>query len=120
MAMALAPVLAVVLALGAAAGFPDTYPEELRAPPGYLLREPGLRELAPAELAERPGAFPFPLGERLVYQVRYFGVEVGPATIEVARPRLIKAPAARHWAVAGLAHSIPRAATSSRRRLGDS
>jgi hypothetical protein len=29
--------------------------------------------------------FPFPVGERLVYQVRYFGVEVGLATIEVAR-----------------------------------
>jgi len=83
--MANATVLAVLLALGALAGFPDTYPAELRAPPGYLLREPGLRELGPGDLAERPGAFPFPLGERLVYQVRYFGVEVGFATIEVAR-----------------------------------
>lgn len=83
--MAHAGALAVLLALAAAAGFPDTYPEELRAPPGYLLREPGLRELGPGDLSERPGVFPFPLGERLVYQVRYFGVEVGFATIEVAR-----------------------------------
>jgi hypothetical protein len=84
--LALAPLAGLLLAAAAGvAGFPDAYPAELREPPGYLLREPGLRELGPGDLAERPAAFPFPLGERLVYQVRYFGVEVGVATIEVAR-----------------------------------
>jgi hypothetical protein len=83
--MGLAPLLAAALALGAAAAFPDAYPAALREPPGYLLQDAGQRELRPEDLAERPAAFPFPLGERLVYEVRYFGVPVGPATIEVAR-----------------------------------
>lgn len=83
--MAPGSLVALLLSVGVFAGFPDSYPAELREPPGYLLREPGLRELGPADLDGRPAAFPFPLGERLVYQVRYFGVEVGFATIEVAR-----------------------------------
>ena len=83
--MAFATILGVLLAVGAAAGFPDAYPSGFSSPPGYLLQEPGVRELGSGDLAERPAAFPFPLGERLVYQVRYFGVEVGFATIEVPR-----------------------------------
>lgn len=83
--MTLRPLFALVLALGGLATFPDVYPAGLRALPGYLIDEPGVHELGPAELAASPGAFPFPQGERLVYLVRYFGVEVGPATIEVAR-----------------------------------
>jgi hypothetical protein len=77
--------LVLLTVLAGLPGFPDAYPPELQAPPGYLLQEPGLRELAAEELAARPAAFAFPVGERLVYQVRYFGVEVGFATIEVAR-----------------------------------
>ena len=76
--------LAVVGALSGS-GFPDTMPPELAAPPGWLLRAPGLRELAPADLAGRPARFAAPLGEKLTYQVRYFGVDVGPAMLEVAR-----------------------------------
>jgi hypothetical protein len=76
--------LAVASALSGS-GFPDTMPPELAAPPGWLLRAPGLRELAPADLAARPARFAAPLGEKLTYQVRYFGVDVGPATVEVAR-----------------------------------
>jgi|GEM_PF-6291508 len=84
--MAAGPVLALLVVLGGALAFPDAYPAELRAPPGYLLPAPDARELAPDALADGPpAAFAFPLGERLVYQVRYFGVEVGFATIEVAR-----------------------------------
>jgi hypothetical protein len=83
--MTAAPVLALLLAASALVGFPDAYPADLAAPPGYLLQEPGLRELAPDAAAAHAAAFPFPLGERLVYQVRYFGVEVGHASVEVAR-----------------------------------
>jgi len=79
------PLLAILVALSGLSGFPDGFPAELQTPPGYLLREPGLRELAPADLEERPARFAFPVGERLVYQVRYFGVEVGFASLEVAR-----------------------------------
>jgi hypothetical protein len=79
------PILALLAALAALSGFPDRYPPELEAAPGYLLQEPGLRELAPADLPARPGTFPFPVGERLVYEVRYFGAPVGFATLEVAR-----------------------------------
>jgi hypothetical protein len=77
--------LALLAALAGPGSFPDGYPPELQAPPGYLLQAPGMRELAPAELEERPPAFAFPVGERLVYQVRYFGVEVGFAEVRVAR-----------------------------------
>jgi len=78
-------ILALLASLTAFSSFPDAYPAELQAPPGYLLEAPGLRELGPGDLATRPGGFPFPVGERLVYEVRYFGVPVGPATLEVAR-----------------------------------
>jgi hypothetical protein len=77
--------LAILAALGALSGYPDTMPSELAAPPGWLLQAPDLRELAPADVAARPARFAAPLGERLTYQVRYFGVDVGPATLEVAR-----------------------------------
>jgi hypothetical protein len=79
--------LALLAVLGtlAGSGYPDAMPPELAAPPGWLLQAPALRELAPADLAARPARFAAPLGERLTYQVRYFGVDVGPATLEVAR-----------------------------------
>jgi hypothetical protein len=55
-------------------------------PPGpYLLDEPGVRELGPADVAARPAKFPFPVGERLEYAVRWFGVPAGHVSIEVAR-----------------------------------
>jgi hypothetical protein len=78
---------ALLVALGtlSGSGFPDILPRELEAPPGLLLQFPGLRELSPSDLAADPGRFPFPVGERLVYAVRYFGIDVGPATLEVAR-----------------------------------
>jgi hypothetical protein len=53
--------------------------------PCYLLERPGARELAAAELRAKPPAFPFPRGERLEYAVRYFGIEVGRAAVEIAR-----------------------------------
>jgi hypothetical protein len=77
--------LALLAALAGPGSFPDAYPPELEAPPGYLLQAPGLRELGPADLEARPARFAFPPGERLRYQVRYFGVEVGFAEIAVAR-----------------------------------
>jgi hypothetical protein len=77
--------LALLAAFAGPGSFPDAFPPELQAPPGYLLQAAGLRELGPADVSGRPAAFPFPLGERLVYQVRYFGIEVGFADIEVAR-----------------------------------
>lgn len=55
------------------------------AQPRYLLDEPGLRELGPEALAERPGLFPAALGERLEYEVGYLGVPVGSFRMEVAR-----------------------------------
>ena len=65
-------------------GFPDTMPPE-RESPAYLLDGPEVRSLTPAELAPSNTAFPWPVGERLVYQVSYFAVPVGLATIEYAR-----------------------------------
>jgi hypothetical protein len=52
---------------------------------GWLLDEPGLRTLAPADLAAHPARFPFPVGERLEYAVSWYGVPAGRAVIEVAR-----------------------------------
>jgi Protein of unknown function (DUF3108) len=51
----------------------------------WLLDEPGLRALAPAELVARPARFPFPPGERLEYAVSWYGVPAGRAAIEIAR-----------------------------------
>lgn len=58
---------------------------ESPAAAAWLLDDPGLRELGPQELAERPARFPFPVGERLEYAVRWFGVPAGTAVVEVAR-----------------------------------
>lgn len=52
---------------------------------GFLLDAPDVREIAPSELTERPARFAFPRGERLEYEVRYLGVPVATATLEVAR-----------------------------------
>jgi Protein of unknown function (DUF3108) len=51
----------------------------------WLLDDPGLRELASADLAARPARFPFPVGERLEYAVSWHGVPAGRAVIEIAR-----------------------------------
>lgn len=51
----------------------------------WLLDRPDARIIDPAELRQHPPAFPFPEGERLEYAVRYFGVEIGRASLEVAR-----------------------------------
>jgi len=52
---------------------------------GWLLDAPDLRALGPAELAAKPARFPFPVGERMVYAVSWFGVPAGTAVVEVAR-----------------------------------
>jgi hypothetical protein len=65
----------VVLAAAAARGAAEP----------WLLDAPGLRVLAPADLAERPARFPFPVGERLEYAVTWLGIPAGTATVEVAR-----------------------------------
>jgi hypothetical protein len=59
-------------------------PAALRAE-AWLLDEPGLRELAPADVAARPARFPFPVGERLEYAVSWHGVPAGRVAIEIAR-----------------------------------
>jgi hypothetical protein len=51
----------------------------------HLLDRPGARVLTPADLREKPVAFPFAPGERLEWSVRYFGIEVGRAAVEVVR-----------------------------------
>lgn len=67
----------MLLALAAAGSNPSAA--------AWLLDDPGLRELGPGDLAARPARFPFPVGERLEYAVRWFGVPAGTAVIEVAR-----------------------------------
>jgi hypothetical protein len=59
-------------------------PVELE-PPAYLLDGPDVREIAPGELSAASTGFPWPVRERLVYQVSYFGVPVGLVRIEYAR-----------------------------------
>ena len=51
----------------------------------YLLDEPDVREITPSELGADPVRFAFPMGERLVYSIRYLGVPVATASLEVAR-----------------------------------
>lgn len=51
----------------------------------YLLDDPGARELSRTEMAAEPGRFSFPPGEKLVYSVRYWGVPVATASLEVVR-----------------------------------
>ncbi len=64
-------------------------PAGARAPGGAgaaLLRDPpGAREIDPAELHARPAPFAAPVGERLVYVFRYWGVPLGTTSLEVAR-----------------------------------
>jgi hypothetical protein len=76
-----------------------------RADEPWLLDDPALRVLAPADLAERPPRFPFPVGERLVYDVTWFGVPAGRAEIEIAR--FVALGDARY------AHVVARAATNA-------
>lgn len=76
-----------------------------RAAEPWLLDEPGLRVLAPADLAARPPRFPFPVGERLVYEVTWFGVPAGRAEIEIAR--FVALGDARY------AHVVARAASNA-------
>jgi hypothetical protein len=74
-----AALLLVALGLAASLGSAQAAPEE------FLLDAPGLRVLAPEDLAARPPRFPFPVGERLEYAVSWFGVPAGTVVIEVAR-----------------------------------
>lgn len=76
-----------------------------RAAEPWLLDDPGLRVLTPADLAARPPRFPFPVGERLVYEVTWFGMPAGRAEIEIAR--FVALGDARY------AHVVARAASSS-------
>lgn len=52
---------------------------------GWLLEAPDLRELGPAEVAADPPRFPFPVGERLDYEVSWFGLPAGAVRVEIAR-----------------------------------
>ena len=74
-----AALLLVAFGLAASLGSAQAAPEE------FLLDAPGLRVLAPEDLAARPPRFPFPVGERLEYAVSWFGVPAGTVVIEVAR-----------------------------------
>jgi len=89
--------LLVALAVGATRGSAQPAPEP------FLLDAPGLRVLAPADLAARPPRFPFPVGERLEYAVSWFGVPAGTVVIEVAR--FIEVEGARHAHVVGTVRS---------------
>lgn len=51
----------------------------------HLLDRPGARVLTPADLRDKPVAFAFAPGERLEWSVRYFGIEVGRAAVEIVR-----------------------------------
>lgn len=76
-----------------------------RAQESWLLDDPALRVLGPADLAERPPRFPFPVGERLAYDVTWFGVPAGTAEIEIAR--FVALGTARY------AHVVARVATNT-------
>jgi len=83
-----AALLLVAFGLAASLGSAQAAPEE------FLLDAPGLRVLAPEDLAARPPRFPFPVGERLEYAVSWFGVPAGTVVIEVAR--FVEAGGARY------------------------
>ncbi len=88
------------LASAPAAPAPPTGP----APEPFLLDAPGLRVLGPEALAARPSRFPFAVGERLDYDVAWWGIAVGRASLEVAR--LVE------WQGARLAHVVATARTN--------
>jgi hypothetical protein len=92
-------VVLLLVALGVAASRGSAQP----APEPFLLDAPGLRVLAPADLAARPPRFPFPVGERLEYAVSWFGVPAGTVAIEVAR--FVEAEGARYAHVVGTLRS---------------
>lgn len=71
------------LLLGVAVGLWLALPASAMEP--WLLDDPALRVLTPADLDARPPRFPFPVGERLVYEVTWFGLPAGTAEIEIAR-----------------------------------
>jgi hypothetical protein len=77
---------------------------ELRAASDFLLEEADARVLEPADLRRHPAPFPAPVGERLVYDFRYFGIPVGTGTIEVARYLA--------WRGARIAHVVGRLETN--------
>ncbi len=85
-----------------AAGQPEAAVES-EVPP-FLLEAPGVRVLEPAQLADRPAAFPFAVGEALDYDVSWWGIAVGRLRIEVAR--LIE------WQGRRLAHVVATARTN--------
>ena len=80
--LALKRVLAACLILAAPAASLASGAEGRDA---FLLDEPDVREITAGELARRPARFAFPRGERLEYSIRYLGVPVATASLEVAR-----------------------------------
>ncbi|MCP5068358.1 MAG: DUF3108 domain-containing protein [bacterium] len=91
--------LMVLLAIGAAV--PEATPAVAEA---FLLEAPDLRVLEPEALSEAPADFPFAIGERLDYDVSWWGISVGRASIEVAR--LVE------WRGTRLAHVVATARTN--------
>ncbi|MBW2240902.1 MAG: DUF3108 domain-containing protein [Deltaproteobacteria bacterium] len=96
----LAPLaLSLLLAVGAAAPEAPPPPES-----AFLLDAPGLSVLGPEALEEAPAQFPFAIGERLEYDVSWWGIAVGRASLEVAR--LVE------WRGNRLAHVVATARTN--------
>ena len=93
--------LALSLLLAAGAAAPETPPPTREA---FLLDAPGVRILAPDALVDTPGRFPFAVGERLDYDISWWGIAVGRASLEVAR--LIE------WRGLRLAHVVATARTN--------
>ena len=52
---------------------------------GFLLDEADVREITASELVAQPARFAFPRGERLEYSIRYLGMPVATASLEVTR-----------------------------------
>ena len=74
--------LAIAIALSPASAAADELEPKVRP---WLLDEPGLVEIGPKAWARRPGRFDFLPGERLDFEVRYFGVPIGWVWLRVAR-----------------------------------
>ena len=89
-------------------GFParSEPPARAESPAGeeFLLEVEGLRELGPASLIGRPSRFPYRVGERIDYDVSWWGIAVGRASLEIAR--LVE------WRGLRLAHVVATARTN--------
>ena len=91
--------LVLLVALLLAASAAGVAPDE-----AYLLEAEGVRVLGPESLREAPGRFPFRIGERITYDVGWWGIPVGQAELEIAR--LVA------WRGQRLAHVVARARTN--------